>query len=102
MPGGEAPFLAARIGTALSGKPGPKAMPLPSGPTLAAAGGGSGAPRPTRGCAVTFAQAAMLTTANAAQRQEGDMLPEANLVVALYPGAMETVRGCRAHGVLHS
>src|SRR5687768_8881010 len=82
-PGGAAPSLAARIATALSGSPGPNAMPLPSGPMIASARGGNGAPRPTRACAAAFAQTITAATAIVAvQSHEGDIASPAPRAIA--------------------
>src|SRR5688572_4396193 len=71
-PGGAAPSLAARIATAFAGRPGPNAMPLPSGPMIASARGGSGAPRPMRDCAAAFEQMTTAATATVAVRSRED------------------------------
>jgi hypothetical protein len=64
----------------LSGRPGPKAMPLPSGPTIASARGGSGAPRPTRAWATASAATIIAVTAIAAvQSREADIASSAQI-----------------------
>src|SRR5512145_841344 len=82
-PGGAAPSFAARIATAFGGRPGPNPMPFPSGPTIASARGGSGAPRPTRACAAPFAQTITAATAIVAvQSHEGDIASPAPRAIA--------------------